>query len=107
MFYRETVSPELLDLTSRLMQDEKLQDFLLVGGTALALQSGHRISIDIDLFTNKEFDAKALQGHIDDQYSPSQSQNFAGTVLCHIDNIKVDLILHRNPWIDKPVISGD
>ncbi|MGZ3837321.1 MAG: nucleotidyl transferase AbiEii/AbiGii toxin family protein [Flavisolibacter sp.] len=33
------------------MADEQLSAFNLVGGTALALQAGHRISVDIDLFT--------------------------------------------------------
>lgn len=31
------------------------KDFYLVGGTAIALQVGHRRSIDFDLFTNAEF----------------------------------------------------
>jgi Nucleotidyl transferase AbiEii toxin, Type IV TA system len=38
------------------MGDEKLSGFILVGGTALALQIGHRMSVDIDLFATKEFD---------------------------------------------------
>ena len=33
-----------------LMNDEKLNDFVLVVGTALSLRIGHRISIDMDLF---------------------------------------------------------
>jgi hypothetical protein len=34
------------------MSNKAFKDFYLVGGTALALQRGHRISIDIDMFTN-------------------------------------------------------
>jgi hypothetical protein len=38
-------------------QNEKMFDtYNLVGGTALSLQIGHRISTDIDLFTNKKLD---------------------------------------------------
>lgn len=48
----DTVSKELLDYLSRLMKAEELKDFYLVGGTALSLQLGHRISVDIDLFTD-------------------------------------------------------
>lgn len=33
-----------------------LKDFLLVGGTAIALHIGHRRSIDFDLFTHEAFD---------------------------------------------------
>ena len=42
---------------------EKLKyfpEFYLVGGTALALQMGHRISVDFDLFSAKEIPASLL-----------------------------------------------
>jgi len=39
-------------------------DFGLAGGTALALQIGHRRSIDFDLFSEKDFDNLALQRRI-------------------------------------------
>ena len=35
-------------------------EFYLVGGTALALQIGHRISVDFDLFSEKEISPKLL-----------------------------------------------
>jgi hypothetical protein len=38
------------------MADKELADFYLVGGTSLALQIGHRISVDLDLFSTKDFD---------------------------------------------------
>ena len=47
----QTVSPVLLDCLHRLMSHPAFKDFYLVGGTSLALQRGHRLSIDIDLFT--------------------------------------------------------
>ena len=45
-------SPLLLDCLYKIMASEAFDDLYLVGGTALALQRGHRISIDIDMFTN-------------------------------------------------------
>lgn len=45
-------SPLLLECLRKIMNCEAFNDFYLVGGTALALQRGHRISIDIDMFTN-------------------------------------------------------
>ena len=38
------------------------KDFMLVGGTAIALQLGHRRSIDFDLFKNKPFNKNQLKG---------------------------------------------
>ena len=47
----KTVSPVLVDCLQKLMAHPAFKDFYLVGGTSLALQRGHRLSIDIDLFT--------------------------------------------------------
>ena len=47
----QTVSPVLVDCLHKLMKHPAFKDFYLVGGTSLALQRGHRLSIDIDLFT--------------------------------------------------------
>ena len=47
----QTVSSILVDCLHKLMAHPAFKDFYLVGGTSLALQRGHRLSIDIDLFT--------------------------------------------------------
>jgi predicted nucleotidyltransferase component of viral defense system len=38
-----------------LMQSKELKNFRLVGGTALSLHLGHRVSVDIDLFTDAAY----------------------------------------------------
>ena len=53
--YYETVSDSLLSILRKLMSSDVFKDFRLVGGTALALQRGHRRSIDIDLFTDLDY----------------------------------------------------
>ena len=58
MLQTSTVERSTLQLLKKLMCDEKLSDFILAGGTNLALQIGHRKSIDLDLFTYKEFETK-------------------------------------------------
>lgn len=40
------------------------RDFLLVGGTAIALHLGHRKSIDFDFFSNQEFDMDSLKNKL-------------------------------------------
>lgn len=37
------------------MQEPLFQPFRLVGGTSLSLQTGHRKSVDIDLFTDEPY----------------------------------------------------
>jgi predicted nucleotidyltransferase component of viral defense system len=51
----ETVSELLKSSLTTLMKLEAFQPFKLVGGTALSLQIGHRLSVDIDLFTDEPY----------------------------------------------------
>lgn len=60
MLCKETVGTEIWKLFQKLMKDEMLKDFNLLGGTSLSLQIGHRLSIGIDLFTTKDFDKQVL-----------------------------------------------
>ena len=50
MLQRETVLESTLDLLRKLQSLPGLSGLRLVGGTALALQLGHRTSVDLDLF---------------------------------------------------------
>ena len=50
-----TVSKTLIKCLKELMKEPLLDNFILVGGTSLSLQLGHRISIDIDLFTDSPY----------------------------------------------------
>ena len=51
----KTVTPLLKDALTKIMEDDVFQSFRLVGGTSLSLQLGHRISVDIDMFTDSEY----------------------------------------------------
>jgi hypothetical protein len=50
----ETISPEMRGIMVGFSQTELGQHFYLAGGTALALQSGHRRSFDLDFFSPVE-----------------------------------------------------
>lgn len=54
-FQKQTVSDTLWEMLEKLMGLECLADFRLVGGTAISLQIGHRISVDIDMFTDADY----------------------------------------------------
>jgi predicted nucleotidyltransferase component of viral defense system len=55
MLQKQTTSPELFQVLTTLMSLPILSPFRLVGGTALSLLKGHRISVDIDLFTDQTY----------------------------------------------------
>jgi predicted nucleotidyltransferase component of viral defense system len=50
-----TVTPLLKSILEKLMEAKEFNQFRLVGGTALSLYCGHRMSVDIDLFTEAEY----------------------------------------------------
>lgn len=51
----KTVKPILRSSLELLMSRDEFASFLLVGGTSLSLRYGHRMSDDIDLFTDAEY----------------------------------------------------
>lgn len=55
--YRNTVSDLLWKILNKLMSFEELNSYRLVGGTSLSLLLGHRMSDDIDLFTDSEYNS--------------------------------------------------
>ena len=58
MLQTQTVDRDTLGLLKDLMATPELQQFALVGGTNLSLRLGHRLSVDLDLFTNEPFDTE-------------------------------------------------
>lgn len=105
MLRTETVEAGTLALIKRLMADDRFNEFNLVGGTALALKVGHRISIDIDLFSPKAFNASELAEHLKTTYNVTQLRSITNGVFCFIDDIKIDLISHQYPLIGDIEIS--
>ena len=113
MLQYRTVYPKTLELLKKLMLLPELEDFFLVGGTALALQLGHRISIDIDLFTQNDFDTKKLFSKLNKQFKISDLTEDNNTLNFNIvfpeksDNIiKIDLIKYSYPLIN-PIFEID
>ncbi|MBR1774254.1 MAG: nucleotidyl transferase AbiEii/AbiGii toxin family protein [Bacteroidales bacterium] len=88
-----------MELIKQLMSEELLKDFVLVGETSLALQIGHRKSVDIDLFTEKSFDTQALKRHLQKKYSFIAEFEAQDTIKGTINNVQIDCLTHYYPWI--------
>ena len=100
MLFTNTVQPSTLSLLKKLMQVPELSNFLLVGGTNLSLRFGHRISVDLDLFTNETFDRnEVLQGVLAALPQTILLDQRKQTIWLTINNVKVDLILHQYSYL--------
>jgi Nucleotidyl transferase AbiEii toxin, Type IV TA system len=103
---------EILPTAQRLLWDELAQvppDFVLYGGTAIALQLGHRTSIDFDFFSNRplhaiDLDLPFLRGATITQREPN-------TLSCTVGrNEPVQLSFFgvpKLPRIMAPIIAPD
>ena len=104
MLQTQSVYPSTLELLNHLMQDAYFASFSLVGGTALALQYGHRISVDLDLFSETPFDTNALYQHLF-RYGELEVLGVSHDALnVFINQIKVDFI-HYPYALIAPVIE--
>jgi predicted nucleotidyltransferase component of viral defense system len=102
MLQFKTVEPHALSVLRQLMLIPELKDFSLVGGTALSLLYGHRMSVDLDLFSNKPFDNNVITQSLEKVFGTSfvtRSTNPRFGVFCFVDSVKIDIIRHPHPLI--------
>jgi len=106
MLHLATIDPHTLGLLKSLMSKDYLQPFVLVGGTALALQIGHRRSADLDLFSVSDIDADALLEKLQVDYEVVPKVKTKGSLISDIEGIKVDLIRFKYSFA-HPILAMD
>ncbi len=106
MVQANTVKPETLSLLKDLMALEILQPYYLVGGTALALQIGHRISVDIDLHGKLPLDYDALLEELKRFGTVLPIREFDKVHQFTINDVHVDIV-NRNYSLIKSIIKVD
>lgn len=105
MLHLETIAPPTLALLKKIQSLHALADTRLVGGTALALQLGHRISVDLDFFGRWDEHADLL-GELS---SVGKAEKESGTpdgkmAFFYVDDIKVDCVSYdMYGWLEEPV----
>lgn len=97
------IAPKTFRLIQQLQAIPELKEFHLVGGTALALQLGHRNSIDIDLFTQNEFDDAFIIELVGKENKIEEIFRRKNTVICLLNNIKTDFIRHQYKLLKPPI----
>jgi len=102
MLQEKSVRESLWNLLKELQHSKVFKNYLLVGGTALSLQLGHRMSDAIDLFTrydiNKDEILNFLNKNYRGKYQIINIQNIIMQVI--ISEIKVDFVKYDFDLID-------
>lgn len=106
--HKETVEPRTFKILQILMTLPSLKEFYLVGGTALSLQWGHRISEDVDIFrfSNEELDYDLIYDDLNQHFTDiteSGRQNYY--LKLTTENVKIDLLRYKHPLIAEPFVT--
>ncbi len=102
----QTVQPDTLELLKAISAQPEVKELRLVGGTALALQYGHRQSVDLDFFGRLPEDKDELIDvvrRVGDVKVLNRSKIILQMV---VNQVKVDFVDYsRYPWIEEPMLG--
>lgn len=106
MLHYETIYPETLELLKLLDQQNEFQGLRLVGGTSLALQYGHRMSVDLDFFGELQCSQDEI---IELATRIGNCKVFRKTkhiLQFNLNNVKIDVVDYSQyGWIDNPIVE--
>ena len=107
MLSYQTVLPDTLELLKLLTSQPEMQEMRLVGGTSLALQYGHRQSVDLDFFGKLQVTQDEILDMISRLRLNCKILNRTKLIFQLVtDNIKVDIIDYNYEWIDAPIVEN-
>lgn len=84
-------------LFEKLTEAEWISPFYLVGGTGLALQIGHRQSVDFDFVSPDAFDQVQLSNRLGAWGKVTRLQEAKGTLHCSLDDVKLSFFYYPHP----------
>jgi len=102
MLSYQTVDAHTLELLRQLSVVPEFSAMRLVGGTSLALQYGHRTSVDLDFFGT--FDSELSFSSILRRYGQLTIVKESSKIKVYLlDGIKVDFVHYDYPWLEAPI----
>lgn len=104
MLHFRTVDKRTLELLRNLQAIPEFKELRLVGGTSLALQIGHRKSIDLDLFGKCNIEPNIIVEKLK-SLGDLKIISISKTInIFFLNNIKVDIVNYSYNWIDDFVL---
>ena len=105
MLYYETIHPDTLELLKKIQSLELFAETRLVGGTALALQIGHRKSVDLDFFGHMDASLEEISMELSEFADVKPLSSSKAMRFLIVDGVKIDIVSYPYGWIDDPVIE--
>jgi hypothetical protein len=87
------------------MLDRKglLEDWIMAGGTALALQIGHRVSLDLDFFRHGEIDVASLRESLANAGRLEVQSMSEGTLHATLNSVRLSFRRSEVPFLFETV----
>jgi len=80
------------------------ENFYLSGGTALALHLGHRESVDLDFFSQEEFEPEKVQRLLEKEFQLEEITIDSGTLNCYADKMKLQFLFYPYKLLEDPTV---
>src|SRR5260221_11889397 len=105
MLYKQAIPDSTFNVLKKVSRLPFLSGFRLVGGTALALYWGHRLSEDLDLFTDEKQDLLYIEGEMNKIEHAEFLSRTPIALFYNIDSVKTDLLVYPYPFQQNPIIE--
>ena len=104
--FEQSISHETRLVLEKIAKSDLAQNFYLAGGTALALQLGHRESIDLDWFSQTDFSNSVIKEKLPQLGKVEIIGEEEGTVNAVLDGVKLSFLRYRYPLVFPLVMFG-
>lgn len=104
MLSYQTIEPHTLELLKKLMAEPSLTGTRLVGGTSLALQYGHRSSVDLDFFGTLDDDPLSIRECLERIGHVGVLKETKTIRIYDLDKVKIDFVNYsRYQWLAEAI----
>ena len=100
VLHDEVLDESTADLLSRIGAGQAFRDFYLAGGTGLALQLGHRVSLDLDLFSERPWASAALLAAVRALGPTVVDVESDGTLVGSVGGVRVSFFYYPYPLLE-------
>jgi predicted nucleotidyltransferase component of viral defense system len=104
--FTKTLLPDTFRAIQLISDVPEIKKAYLVGGTALSLQIGHRISVDLDFFTSQEFSERELSVRLTTLPEFKSDGVTQGTIWGKIGQTKFSMFYYKYPLLEQTVLFG-
>lgn len=93
--HKQTLAKNTQRVLEKIVGSEISKDFYLAGGTALALELGHRKSDDLDWFSAKQFSNEKIKKELSEIGAFELTSEESGTIHGVLDKVKISFLEYR------------